>query len=87
MLSRNVDLLVLVDSGRAESVMSGRALRWARPVGPDTACVQNVAFLQDGVAEGDTFASASTPITVFWSCGSPPRTPCTSTAGSTHVRR
>jgi hypothetical protein len=34
----------------------------------------------------ETFASASTGITVFWSIGEPPAMPCTSTAGSAQIR-
>ncbi len=40
-----------------------------------------------GASRIERFASATTGITVFWSCGEPPSTPLTSTDGSAQVRR
>ncbi|HEY9367630.1 MAG TPA: DUF4265 domain-containing protein [Streptomyces sp.] len=42
---------------------------WATKVGDDTACVQNVPFLQDGVAEGDVVQYRTDSEGLHWAVG------------------
>ncbi|SCE79712.1 protein of unknown function (DUF4265) [Micromonospora viridifaciens] len=42
---------------------------WALAVGPDTARICNVPFLQDGVAEGDVVRFTTTPDGLRWATG------------------
>ncbi|MER7338615.1 DUF4265 domain-containing protein [Streptomyces sp. NPDC000075] len=42
---------------------------WAMPLGDDTACVRNIPFLQDGVAEGDVVRYQTDADGIHWAVG------------------
>ncbi|MFC9295803.1 DUF4265 domain-containing protein [Streptomyces sp. NPDC057011] len=42
---------------------------WATPLGNDTACVQNIPFLQNGVAEGDVVRYQTDADGLHWAVG------------------